>query len=353
MNVNLITGKSDVNLFFNELKKSRILSVDTEFIREKTYYPVLSLIQFAVNNQVFIFDCLNKSNGFKKLKLVFEEDKYLKIFHDAEQDIEIINDYFSIKLKNYFDTQLANAFIDLEHHISYKNLVKKYLDVEIDKELQTSNWLKRPLSKKQITYAANDVIYLENLYIKLSELLTDQKKFQWYSEELENIICSIVYKKEPFNSWEKIKINDFSGINQDLLIRLSMYREEICRKRNIPKSWFLSDKNLIKLSSKKYLYLNDLKNEELTSNRYFNSSDYDQIFNSFDFSKTINQKSKTKRHNVKKYQVILENISKELNISQYLVANKKDLENYFGKNKIQIKGWRKKIFEVIKAKTNE
>jgi len=353
MNVNLITDKFDINLFLNEIKKTKILSVDTEFIREKTYYPVLSLIQIAAKNQVFIFDCLNKPYDLTNLKLIFQDVEYLKIFHDAEQDIEIINDYFSIELKNFFDTQLANAFIDLEHHISYKNLVKKYLNIEIDKELQTSNWLKRPLSNKQIRYAANDVIYLEKIYLKTSKLLSNQKKQTWYEEELENIKKEIFNKKEPRNSWKKIKINDFSVINQDLLIELSKYREEITRERNIPKTWFLSDKNIINLSSRKYLYLKDLKNENLTSNRFFNSSDYSELFNKFDFSKPFNKKIKTKKHNVKKQQNILENISKEMNISQYLVANKKDLENYFGKNKIQIKGWRKRIFEVIKAKTNE
>ena len=209
------------------------------------------------------------------------------------------------------------------------------------------------MSNKQIRYAANDVIYLEKIYLKTSKLLSNQKKQTWYEEELENIKKEIFNKKEPRNSWKKIKINDFSVINQDLLIELSKYREEITRERNIPKTWFLSDKNIINLSSRKYLYLKDLKNENLTSNRFFNSSDYSELFNKFDFSKPFNKKIKTKKHNVKKQQNILENISKEMNISQYLVANKKDLENYFGKNKIQIKGWRKRIFEVIKAKTNE
>ncbi|MEC7838346.1 MAG: hypothetical protein VX523_06480 [Chloroflexota bacterium] len=352
MNVNLITDKFDINLFLDEINKTKTLSVDTEFIRENTYYPILSLIQVGVNNQVFIFDCLNETNDYKYLKNIFQEHEYLKIFHDAEQDIEIINDYFSIELKNFFDTQLANAFIDFEHHISYKNLVKKYLKIDIDKELQTSNWLKRPLSSKQVRYAANDVIYLEKIYLKISKLLANQKKQSWYTEELKCIEKELFNKREPINSWKKIRIKDFSGINQELFINLSKYREEISRGRNIPKNWFLSDKNIIKLSSKKYLSLKDLKNENLTTNRFFNSSDYSELFYKFDFSQSFNKKIKIKKHNVKKQQKILEYISKELNISQYLVANKKDLENYFGK-KIQIKGWRKKIFEVIKAKTNE
>ena len=184
-------------------------------------------------------------------------------------------------------------------------------------------------------------------------MLILEKKENWYKEELEKIVKDNKFKKEPKNAWEKIKLSDFSGINQKLFILLSKYREEICRKRNIPKTWYLSDKNIIRLSSKKYTNINELKKENLSSNRFFNSNDYLDIFDKFDFSKNVFEKVKSKRTNVKKYQKILQDLSIELNISQQLVATKKDLEKYFGSNKIKINGWRKKIFEVIKAKTNE
>ena len=102
MNINLITDESDNKLFLEEINKSKVISVDTEFIREKTYYPVLSLIQLAVNNKVFIFDCLGNNKNLKELSNIFKNNKYIKIFHDAEQDIEIINDFFSLELKNFF-----------------------------------------------------------------------------------------------------------------------------------------------------------------------------------------------------------------------------------------------------------
>lgn len=351
MNIKLITDKIDIDLFLKEITKTKILSVDTEFIREKTYYPVLCLIQISVDNNVYIFDCLNNKENLEDLKHIFSNKKYVKIFHDADQDIEIINDFFSIESKNYFDTQLANAFIDLELHISYKNLVKKYLNIDIDKELQTSNWVKRPLSRKQIKYAANDVLYLEKIYHKISKELFDQKKSTWYKEELEKRIKDNNFKKEPKNAWKKIKLRDFSGINQNLFIMLSEYREEISRERNIPKTWFLSDKNIIKLSSKNYSNINDLRKENLNSNKFFHNDDYSEIFNKFDFSKKTYENLKQKRINVKKYQITLQELSTEFNISQQLIANKKDLENYFGSNRIQINGWRKKIFDEIKAKT--
>ena len=200
MIVKIITDNTDIKNIFKELEKSNLLGIDTEFIREKTYYPILSLIQLAVNNNVFIFDCVKKNKNLKILREILDDDKYIKIFHDSEQDIEIINDFFNIDLKNYFDTQLANAFIDTELNISYKNLVSRYLDINIDKEQQTSNWLRRPLNKNQIKYAANDVIYLEQIYTKILSKLKNDNKYDWLIEEQKKIRINILYKKDENNS---------------------------------------------------------------------------------------------------------------------------------------------------------
>ena len=137
------------------------------------------------------------------------------------------------------------------------------------------------------------------------------------------------------------------------MIKISKFREKISRERNIPKNWFLRDKNIIRLSSKKINNLSDLENENLTSNRFFYNLDYQLLYENFHGHKLSLTKTKSYKFNVKIYQKILENISKELNVSQYLIANKKDLENHFGRNKVKINGWRKKIFEDIKAKTKE
>ena len=110
---------------------------------------------------------------------------------------------------------------------------------------------------------------------------------------------------------------------------------------------------IIRLSSKKINNLSDLENENLTSNRFFYNLDYQLLYENFHAHKFSLTKTKSYKFNIKIYQKILENISKELNVSQYLIANKKDLENHFGRNNVKINGWRKKIFEDIKAKTKE
>ena len=175
------------------------------------------MIQIAVDDTVFIFDYIKNNSKQTFLSEILESKINIKIFHDCEQDLEILNKNLNIRIENIFDTQLANAFLDLDHHISYKNLVKKILNFDIDKNQQNSDWLHRPLSKQQLTYAAGDVIYLENIYKKLKDDLIIQNKFEWFKEDMEKVIRELNYKTLPENSWEKIKINDRNKINIELL----------------------------------------------------------------------------------------------------------------------------------------
>ena len=177
MKINFINSAEDFNLVEKSFLKSKKICIDTEFVRENTYYPILSLVQLNII-----------------MKYLIDND-ILKIFHDCEQDIEILQSNLNINIKNIFDTQIANAFVCLEHHISYKNLVKRLLNKDVKKDQQHSNWIKRPLSKKQINYAGRDVIYLEELFDKLYKSLLNDNKLDWFKEEMENILHHSVFHK--------------------------------------------------------------------------------------------------------------------------------------------------------------
>ena len=126
-----IKNNSDIDLLNKLVDKKKLLAVDTEFIRENTYYPILSLIQIAVDDTVFIFDYIKNKNNQSFLSKILESKFNIKIFHDCEQDLEILNKNLNIHIENIFDTQLGNAFVDFDHHISYKNLVKKILNIKL------------------------------------------------------------------------------------------------------------------------------------------------------------------------------------------------------------------------------
>ena len=348
MNIKLVTEKFNSDEFLLHLNKEKILSIDTEFVREKTFFPILSLIQIAIDNVVYLFDYKEKNNQYNFLREIFSNKNYLKIFHDCEQDIEILNYNFSINISNVFDTQLGNAFTDLEHHISYKNLAKNILGVEIDKKQQKSNWLKRPFTSQQINYAAKDVIYLQKIYTVLKTKLIKEKKYEWYKEEIKNVISNISYKNNSKNAWEKIKLNDKSKLDLDLLKKICQFREEKSKKRNIPKSWFLRDKDIIKICCEEYPSITYFMKTNFHENKYFYEKDYDEIFNKFKLHKKKKLNKIIKKVKVKRQQEILKKISSESNISESLIANKKELEKKFSNiKKYNVIGWRKQFFETI------
>ena len=351
MKINFINSAEDFNSVEKSFFKSKKICIDTEFVRENTYYPILSLVQLNINNEIFILDCYNKQYLLEKLTNILIDNDILKIFHDCEQDIEILQSNLNININNIFDTQIANAFVCLEHHISYKNLVKKLLNKDVKKDQQHSNWIKRPLSKKQINYAGRDVIYLEELFDKLYKSLLNDNKLDWFKEEMENIIHHINSKNNFENLWKKIRLDQNDLLNIELLKELSKFREEIAQNRNKPKSWILKDKEIIFISKKNKFELYPLSKLNLhKNNRFFHIEDYEKIKIIIDKHSAFNNKqNKSKKNdfndlnNLKKE---LDQVSIEKNISKSLIANKRDLQDLLDNNdseKLQ-NGWRYTIF---------
>jgi len=351
MKINFINSAEDFNLVEKSFLKSKKICIDTEFVRENTYYPILSLVQLNINNEIFILDCYNKENLLKKLTNILIDNDILKIFHDCEQDIEILQSNLNINIKNIFDTQIANAFVCLEHHISYKNLVKRLLNKDVKKDQQHSNWIKRPLTQKQINYAGRDVIYLEELFDKLYKSLLNDNKLDWFKEEMENILQHINSKNNVENLWKKIRLDQTNLLNIELLKELSKFREEIAQNRNKPKSWILKDKEIIFISKKNKLELYPLSQLNLhKNNKFFHIEDYEKIKIIIDkhsvFNNKQNKSIKNDFNGLNNLKKELDQVSIEKNISKSLIANKRDLQDLLDNNdseKLQ-KGWRYTIF---------
>jgi ribonuclease D len=351
MKINFINSAEDFNLVEKSFLKSKRICIDTEFVRENTYYPILSLVQLNINNEIFILDCYNKENLLKKLTNILIDNDILKIFHDCEQDIEILQSNLNINIKNIFDTQIANAFVCLEHHISYKNLVKRLLNKDVKKDQQHSNWIKRPLTQKQINYAGRDVIYLQELFDKLYKSLLNDNKLDWFKEEMENILQHINSKSNVENLWKKIRLDQNNLLNIELLKELSKFREEIAQNRNKPKSWILKDKEIIFISKKNKLELYPLSQLNLhKNNKFFHIEDYEKIKIIIDkhsvFNNKQNKSIKNDFNGLNNLKKELDQVSIEKNISKSLIANKRDLQDLLDNNdseKLQ-KGWRYTIF---------
>ena len=253
------------------LKKNEVLFVDTEFLRNNTYWPKLCLIQIKAKKKIYLIDPLAKDINLEIIKEIFLDPSILKVFHSARQDIEVLINVFNIIPWPIYDTQIAANFIFTETDIGYSNLVEKFCEIKLSKKYQVSDWSRRPLKDKQIEYAGLDVEYLPLLYKKLDTKIRVKRKVKTYKAEIEKL-KDIVEIYNPKNSYKKINIRKKNIIKSRLRI-LSEWRELSAQKLNIPRNWIISDKTIL-LASKK-----DFKIEKLLKNK--KNKNFDQKIDSF------------------------------------------------------------------------
>ena len=253
------------------LKKNEVLFVDTEFLRNNTYWPKLCLIQIKAKKKIYLIDPLAKDINLEIIKEIFLDPSILKVFHSARQDIEVLMNVFNIIPWPIYDTQIAANFIFAETDIGYSNLVEKFCEIKLSKKYQVSDWSRRPLKDKQIEYAGLDVEYLPLLYKKLDTKIRVKRKVKTYKAEIEKL-KDIVEIYNPKNSYKKINIRKKNIIKSRLRI-LSEWRELSAQKLNIPRNWIISDKTIL-LASKK-----DFKIEKLLKNK--KNKNFDQKIDSF------------------------------------------------------------------------
>ena len=253
------------------LKKNEVLFVDTEFLRNNTYWPKLCLIQIKAKKKIYLIDPLAKEIDLEIIKEIFLDPSILKVFHSARQDIEVLMNVFNTIPWPIYDTQIAANFIFVETDIGYSNLVEKFCEIKLSKKYQVSDWSRRPLKDKQIEYAGLDVEYLPLLYNKLDTKIRVKRKVKKYKAEIEKL-KDIIDIYNPKKSYKKINIRKKNIIKSRLRI-LSEWRELSAQKLNIPRNWIISDKTIL-LASKK-----DFKIEKLLKNK--KNKNFDQKIDSF------------------------------------------------------------------------
>ena len=205
--INIIKDSSTLNKFCNKCIKEKVLAIDTEFIRENTYYPVLCLVQIASDSFSAIIDPLSEIDMGPVWELLSNE-KILKVFHAGRQDLEIFF-YLTGKIpKPIYDTQIAAMFCGLGDQVSYDRLVNKFLGLTISKESQFSNWLQRPLTTNQLQYALSDVKYLIKIFPLIKKIIIESNRVDWVEKELQYLTNKKIYDINPKEVWKKIKIKN-------------------------------------------------------------------------------------------------------------------------------------------------
>src|SRR3990172_80441 len=204
--MSLITTSKDLKAFCASLKKAEFITADTEFIRERTFWARLCLIQVAGPDGAFAIDPLAEGIDLAPLYDLFQDKKILKVFHACRQDLEIFFKEMNGKLPApVFDTQIAAMVCGFGEQVSYEVLVNSLLKKQLDKSSRFTDWAQRPLTAKQLKYALADVTYLRTIYQKLIAKIEKQKRGSWIKDEFKNLTNRENYIFRPEDAWERIK----------------------------------------------------------------------------------------------------------------------------------------------------
>lgn len=232
------------------LAQSPFVCVDTEFMRESTFWPELCLIQIADTNEAAAIDPMTPGIDLKPLlDLLVDNEDVLKVFHAGGQDIEIIYNLTAKTPHPLFDTQIAAMALGQGEQIGYSNLVDSWLGIQIDKGARFTDWARRPLEERQITYAIADVTHLAEIFPRMLDKLRKTGRGEWLDQEMERLADPANYANDPDNAWKRVRI---AGRKPDVLGRLkalARWREMEARGKNLPRGRIVKDETLADLAS--------------------------------------------------------------------------------------------------------
>lgn len=239
----LITENAALVALCEQLQQQAFITIDTEFLREKTYYPQLCLIQVgAGDGSIFAaIDPLARGLDLNPLFAVLKNTAILKVFHAARQDLEILYILMNELPTPVFDTQIAAMVCGYGEQVGYENLIGKVLGRSIDKSQQFTDWSRRPLSDAQIEYALADVIHLRDAYIKMIAQMEREQRAHWIDEENAKLIDMALYESNPEDAWLRIKRRQSKPYYLARLRAVATWRERHARDRDRPRGWILHD----------------------------------------------------------------------------------------------------------------
>lgn len=354
-----IKETNHLNELCSKLNKSEFLSIDTEFIREKTYWPKLCLIQVFNGEEKIIIDPLAKDIDLKSFFEILNNKEIVKIFHSGRQDIEIFYNLTKKIPQNIYDTQIAAMVCGFGDSIGYENLVSQLLGKKIDKTSRLTNWSNRPLSKKQINYAISDVTHLFEIYPIIRDKIISNKRENWLKEEIKILISKKTYELNPNDSWKRLKYRNLSKNSIGVLIELSKWREIKAQKKDVPRGNIIRDDAIYELCSAQPKNIEDLNNLRSFNRKGGLRKEFaEEILLAIKKGKSITKEKLPKIKPPKRLpmgisskvsilKILLDNISEEYGVAQKLIANKNDLQELVLNDKADIKtlkGWRYKVF---------
>jgi ribonuclease D len=237
----IITTTGELTAVCHRLAQHPVITVDTEFLRETTYYPLLCVVQMASTEEAVVIDALAEGIDLTSFFELMGNEKVLKVFHAARQDIEIIWHRANIVPHPVFDTQVAAMVLGYGDSIAYDQLVERIMGHRPDKTHRFTDWSHRPLTQDQILYALADVTHLRDVFAALDADLKNRGRSEWVSEEMEVLTSPKTYDIHPERAWERLKTRVRKPKELAVLMEVAAWREQEAQTRDVPRSRVLKD----------------------------------------------------------------------------------------------------------------
>jgi ribonuclease D len=239
--MDLITTTDELAAVCSRMATHPFVTVDTEFLRETTYYPLLCVAQMASPGEAVVIDALATGIDLAPFFALMANEKVVKVFHAARQDIEIVWNMAKTIPHPIVDTQVAAMVLGYGDSISYDQLVQRITGDTLDKSHRFTDWTRRPLSEAQIAYAVSDVTHLRDVYLKLATDLEKQARSNWVEAEMDVLTSPETYRADPERAWERLKSRVRKPKELAILIEVAAWREREAQNRDVPRGRVIKD----------------------------------------------------------------------------------------------------------------
>jgi ribonuclease D len=239
--MDVITTTADLEAVSSRMSRHDFVTVDTEFLRETTYYPLLCVAQMATADEAVVIDVLAEQLSLAPFFELMADRRVVKVFHAARQDIEIMWHQAKLIPHPVFDTQVAAMVLGYGDSISYDALVQRVTGDVLDKSHRFTDWSRRPLTPAQIAYAISDVTHLRDVFVALSADLARRGRSEWVGEEMEVLTSPDTYRADPETAWERLKTRVRKPRELGVLIEVAAWREREAQSRDVPRGRVLKD----------------------------------------------------------------------------------------------------------------
>ncbi len=354
----LITTTSELALACQRLSRHSFVTVDTEFLRETTFWPILCVVQVASSDEALAIDALAPGLDLTPLFALMADPNVVKVFHAARQDVEIFWKLAGLVPAPMFDTQVAAMVCGYGDQVSYSELVQSICRVSIDKSSRFTDWARRPLAAAQIEYAIGDVTYLRDIYRALLAQLEKSGRKAWLDDEMKVLTSAATYEQHPERAWERFKTRARKPRDLAVLMDLAAWRENEAQTRDVPRSRVLKDDVLIEVALAAPRTGEALANLRAFPRGMERSRAGEEILAAVARGlerdpKTLPKLERERRNGggsaatVELLKVLLRQVSDESGVAGKMIATVDDLEAIAASDKADVPamhGWRRKLF---------